>query len=341
MKLSLPTKRGARRLFGLPSWAGAGNSGWRSALKKTLALAGIGALALMGLAAPAYADHQDENPVENEKSVTLCHRTGAEGNPYVKITVNYHSITGTNGHDGHNLVGNGPVGDIIPPFQIEEVSYAGKNWDSVGQAIYDAGCVVPVPTQTVTTPPPTTTPPTTPPATTPPPTQKVHKVTLCHRTGSATNPYLMITVDYHAFIQEGHDGHDQVGNGPVGDIIPPFSFDDGAISYEGKNWTAEGQAIFNNNCVIPTPTVTTTVPGPVTTVPGPVTTVPGAVVVKPGPGVVVKTAPPAAGAARGFNSQTAAGESEVMGNTALISGIALLAGAAGLALYRRQASRSH
>lgn len=218
---------------------------------------------------------------------------------------------------------------MIPPFEYEGGSFAGKNYENGGAAFIANGCVVPVPTQTVTTPPPTT-----PPATTPPPTQKVHKVTLCHRTGSATNPYLMITVDYHAFIQEGHDGHDQVGNGPVGDIIPPFSFDDGAISYEGKNWTAEGQAIFNNNCVIPAPTVTTTVPGPVTTVPG-------AVVVKPGPGVVVKTAPPAAGAARGFNSQTAAGESEVMGNTALISGIALLAGAAGLALYRRQASRSH
>lgn len=297
-------------------------------MKKTLALAGIGALALMGLAAPAYADHQPEHA---DKKVGICHRTG-DNDHYEFLQIDYHAVVAA--HGDHNHVGNGPDGDIIPAFTIGDTSYGGKNLDNGGAEILANGCVVP--TDTVTTPPATT-----PPATTPPPTQKAHKVTLCHRTGSATNPYEVITVDYHAITQEGHDGHDQVGNGPLGDIIPPFSFDDGAITYEGKNWTAEGQAIFNNNCVIPTPTVTTTVPGPVTTVPGPVTTVPGAVVVKPGPGVVVKTAPPAAGAARGFNSQTAAGESEVMGNTALVSGIALLAGAAGLALYRRQASRSH
>ena len=66
-----------------------------------------------------------------------------------------------------------------------------------------------------------------------------HKVPICHRTGSAKNPYVVITVDIVAIAggdSDGHDSHDQVGNGPAGDIIPPVS------GYtEGKNWAGQWQ----------------------------------------------------------------------------------------------------
>jgi hypothetical protein len=93
------------------------------------------------------------------------------------------------------------------------------------------------------------------------------KVTICHRTNSATNPYLQITVDISA-------AGDVVGNspgddhshhlGPVfdanaiyppphngdqwGDIIPPPG--------SPLNWNAAGQAIWNNECNVPSPTAT-------------------------------------------------------------------------------------
>ena len=83
-----------------------------------------------------------------------------------------------------------------------------------------------------------------------------HRVTLCHATHSFTNPYVRITVDFHSVTQGGHGRHD----GPVfradlahdvhwGDIIPPFDLGNG-VSYEGKNWTADGQAAFAGGCAI-------------------------------------------------------------------------------------------
>lgn len=77
-----------------------------------------------------------------------------------------------------------------------------------------------------------------------------HKVTICHRTGAATNPYVVITIDVAAIndIRPGnHDHHDQVGNGPVGDVIPPVP---GFTS--GKNWTgnwAPGDDVTADLCV--------------------------------------------------------------------------------------------
>lgn len=92
-----------------------------------------------------------------------------------------------------------------------------------------------------------------------------HKITICHRTNSNTNPYVEITpAKTSIFKNQGHDSHE----GPVwdstlkdrkikwGDIIPPFQFyatpqDEASKTeshYHGQNWDAAGQAIYNNGC---------------------------------------------------------------------------------------------
>ncbi len=106
-----------------------------------------------------------------------------------------------------------------------------------------------------------------------------HKVTICHRTNSETNPYVVNSPAIDSIVKgEGHDGH----NGPIwapgdkangiewGDIIPAFSYsgvsqDIYGGHYPGKNWTAAGQSILAHHCKVevvsppsPTPTHTAT-----------------------------------------------------------------------------------
>jgi hypothetical protein len=71
-----------------------------------------------------------------------------------------------------------------------------------------------------------------------------NKITICHATGSATNPYVMISPNANGVIS-GHVGH-QDGR----DIIPPFDYNDhGTIKhFAGQNWDTNGQATFNNGC---------------------------------------------------------------------------------------------
>jgi hypothetical protein len=113
-----------------------------------------------------------------EPKYTICHRTDAVGNPYVKITVRQRSVDGVAGNQpraDHFNEHTGPIfdpttmvqgdswGDIIPPVPG---FHDGLNWTDEGQTILENGCNVATPT---TTPPPTsTTPP--PSSTTPPPT---------------------------------------------------------------------------------------------------------------------------------------------------------------------------
>ncbi len=108
-----------------------------------------------------------------------------------------------------------------------------------------------------------------------------HKVTLCHRTGSATNPYVIITTDIASdgYVKHGHTYHEQIGNGLGGDIIPAYTYGD--FSFPGKNLDAIiggylGADILAAGCSSPgvTPTPTPTVTPTETPTPPPSTTPP-------------------------------------------------------------------
>jgi uncharacterized repeat protein (TIGR01451 family) len=109
--------------------------------------AGIAAIVLtFGLANTTLAVGQ---------SVTICHGTNAETNPYIVESPAIDSSGYLHGgHDGHV----GPVwypgakaekvvwGDIIPPYDFDTGNgifhFPGLNWDAAGQAIYNAGCAI-------------------------------------------------------------------------------------------------------------------------------------------------------------------------------------------------------
>lgn len=70
------------------------------------------------------------------------------------------------------------------------------------------------------------------------------KVTICHATENAGNPYTQLeTPVSQIFGANGHDTH-------PADIIPPFQYEEDGVTkeYPGKNWGAVGQAIWTNGC---------------------------------------------------------------------------------------------
>jgi LPXTG-motif cell wall-anchored protein len=106
-----------------------------------------------------------------------------------------------------------------------------------------------------------------------------HKVTLCHRTGSATNPYIVITTDIASdgYVKGGHTGHEQIGNGLGPDIIPAYEYvakNGDVFDFPGKSLDfvfpngETGAEVLAAGCVLtsesPTPTPTETTPPPTT-----------------------------------------------------------------------------
>lgn len=133
-------------------------------MKKIItALAAVVIVALQ--TAPVEAKDKPEKP--EEAKVTICHRTNADTNPYVQITVDVSAVDGLKGAD-HYGEHQGPIwndtlkaqhiewGDIIPPV---DAFHAGLNWNAEGQAIFNAGCNLSTPPTTEPPTPPTTEPP--------------------------------------------------------------------------------------------------------------------------------------------------------------------------------------
>jgi len=156
----------------------------------------------------------------------ICHRTHSEKHPYVSISPSAKGVA--NGHAGHEqdttfLDGGCQLANLpLSPTELSEQRLA-------------AALVV---------------------------VAAAPNVTICHSTNSATNPYVANSPAAQGVIN-GHAGHDgpvfQTGATGWGDIIPPFSNING-VSFAGQNWTAAGQAIYNNGCAPVTPAAPPTPP---------------------------------------------------------------------------------
>jgi hypothetical protein len=135
-------------------------------------------------------------------------------------------------------------------------------------------------------------------------------VTICHRTGSHHNPYVLISPSASGVYHGHYSQHNEpavfpntASDGKWGDIIPPFQYQ--GVTYS-LNWNAAGQAIWSNGCravtsggttaTTPGTTKTVTTPGATTTVSTPGSTVtvttPGSTVTVTTPGSTTTFTPP-------------------------------------------------
>lgn len=260
-------------------------------------LATLGVTSLALLGATATAFATGESG--GGEKITICHATGSETNPYVPITIDLNAL---NGHAGHQH-----EEDIIPANN-GKVLPGGQNLDKVD--VWNAGCAKPGGNPAG------------------PPKDNDKKITICHATSSEKNPYVVLSIAL-----QGLNGHGGAHHQHSEDIIPPNS---GKVIPAGQNWTAEGQATFNNNCV---PVEVTTTP-PTTPPTVPPTVPPGGNVVPPAGGVVPGTNPRGAVAGggagavaspnEGFNVQTAVSAPSGSGAAPWLGGLAavMVAGAA-------------
>jgi LPXTG-motif cell wall-anchored protein len=185
----------------------------------------------------------------DDQKVPICHATGSASNPFVFIEPSAAGVW--NGHIDHQH-----MEDIIPPFTYNGVFFPGQNYDpATWPAIVASGNCAPTTTTTV---PVTTT------------TVVNPDLTLCHATGSETEPYVKLTLP----ADEAFNDHFLVD---ADDIFPPFTYN--GTSYPGLNWTDENQVTYADDCVPPlgttivnTTTTTSVINTTTTTIPDTTTT---------------------------------------------------------------------
>lgn len=258
-------------------------------MKRILATAGIAGIALVGVTAPANAGDEGNNGANGDKKVSICHATGSESNPYVHITVSENALNG-NGHASHE-------GDMIPApaAGCPGGGYGGGGGGKDDDDDWGHG---------------------------------PDKITICHATGSETNPYVIITIPEKAWWHGHKDGH----NGRA-DIYPVPA--GGCVEKEEE----EKPPVVVPPVVVPPVVVPPVVVPPVVTPPGvtPPAQPPAGAAIAP---VGAAAAPAGAAAApvvnRGFNAQTAAGSQPDAGMPAWFGGLAALLGATGLIALRQR-----
>src|SRR6185436_2790079 len=169
---------------------------------------------------------------------------GSETNPFVEITISYNGLHGHEDHEGDIIpmpAGGCPkpttnqtpkkitlchaTGSDKNPYVEITISYNGLH----GHEDHE-GDIIPMPAGGCPKPTPSTS------------TPQPKKITLCHATGSATNPFVEITISYNGL--HGHEDHEN-------DIIP--------MPAEGCPKPPTGTPRPSNT---PTATKTATVPPP-------------------------------------------------------------------------------
>jgi hypothetical protein len=79
---------------------------------------------------------------------------------------------------------------------------------------------------------------------------QTQKVDICHSAGQSGN-YTINEIDTSAVDEFNNTGKNGHGDHSA-DIIPPFVSSPDGVVFSGKNWDATGQAIYANDCVVPT-----------------------------------------------------------------------------------------
>jgi CHRD domain len=142
-------------------------------------------LALASLAAMANGREAAPQSSASPTKITICHKTGSDTNPWRRISVSSRAIANPNSDSGKLLRGHlRHTGDAVV----------------IGTAACPPATATPSPTSTPAT-----------------------RIAICHKTGSATNPYRLIMVSSRAVsnpnsssgkLLRGHMGH-------AGDLLLP------------------------------------------------------------------------------------------------------------------------